>query len=406
MENSKKVTASKKGGVTVLVATSVFLILLSIGSSFYFSKTIENFFWEARTKSTISIVGTLSKNLTKSDLAEWQKEATTTNLEVFAGETKKVLANIRAIKIYTTEGVLTWTDLQKIQKGTKDDGIESELAEIRGNGYLIKEASDATKKELANKNLLEVWVEITDKKGNTFGFAELYFDSNDIIAFTQKIKYSIWVGSLIILGLFLFLLRVIFRQQNSIILRQAKELSNIVEHSPFGIYTIDANGNALSINPKMLALINKVSPQDILGHNVLDLDYVKDTKSEDAIQGALSGKPFVKEITTTDEQGGEVHRLCTGTPLFTADGKTLEEVLFTVEDITARKKLEKEIALRSKNMEVVVHERTKSLQEKVDELEQFQKLTVNREVRMTELKQEIEKLHTKLKEHGIDYTPV
>ena len=53
-------------------------------------------------------------------------------------------------------------------------------------------------------------------------------------------------------------------------------------------------------------------------------------------------------------------------------------------------------ALRE-NLEQRVEERTKELQERVDELEQFHRLTVNRELKMAELKTEIEELKEKLK---------
>lgn len=54
-----------------------------------------------------------------------------------------------------------------------------------------------------------------------------------------------------------------------------------------------------------------------------------------------------------------------------------------------------------KNLERKVKERTKQLQERVDELEKFRKLTEGRELRMVELKQEIKKLKEELeKEKG------
>lgn len=54
-----------------------------------------------------------------------------------------------------------------------------------------------------------------------------------------------------------------------------------------------------------------------------------------------------------------------------------------------------------KNLERKVKERTKQLQERVDELEKFRELTEGRELKMVELKQEIKKLKEELeKEKG------
>ena len=49
-----------------------------------------------------------------------------------------------------------------------------------------------------------------------------------------------------------------------------------------------------------------------------------------------------------------------------------------------------------KNLEKKVKERTKQLQERVDELEKFRRLTEGRELRMVELKEEIKKLKEEL----------
>jgi len=50
-----------------------------------------------------------------------------------------------------------------------------------------------------------------------------------------------------------------------------------------------------------------------------------------------------------------------------------------------------------KNLEQKVEQRTAELQEKIDDLERFQKLTVGRELKMIELKKEIENLTEKIK---------
>jgi len=49
-------------------------------------------------------------------------------------------------------------------------------------------------------------------------------------------------------------------------------------------------------------------------------------------------------------------------------------------------------------LEERVKERTKELQEKVEELEKFQRLAVGRELRMIELKEEVKRLREKLGE--------
>jgi guanylate kinase len=56
------------------------------------------------------------------------------------------------------------------------------------------------------------------------------------------------------------------------------------------------------------------------------------------------------------------------------------------------KEQEKFLQKQSKELEKVVKSRTTELEEKVNELERFQKLTVDRELKMVELKNRIREL--------------
>lgn len=71
-----------------------------------------------------------------------------------------------------------------------------------------------------------------------------------------------------------------------------------------------------------------------------------------------------------------------------------------------RKSLEEKVALRTKELEeeraslkTTVEERTKNLQQKLDELNKFKTLTLNRELKMVELKKTIEKLENQIAEN-------
>lgn len=407
MENSEtlpqvKITQSKMVGTRTLIVVGFILVVLGLMASFFFSQTIEKFFWEARTKSVTPIVQEgFEFHLDGSDLEDWQEAAVSERIEKFTKEIKSDLPNVAAIKIFTINGTLAWTDLKNVKAGYLEPGIEMELKEIEAAGHMVKSAGDTTKNELNKNNLLEVWAVMKSPSGATLGYSELYFDSSDITAFITQIQYSIAGSIFVALLIILFLLRLTFRQQNDIIVRQAHELSDIFEQSPVGIYTIDQKGIVTSINPKMLALVGEKNPNNILGQSVFSLERIKKMNIEGLIREALIGVAFDKETSVDSENGETLYRHYRGTPLREDDGKTVGQVLFTVEDITERKNLEKELALHTETLEKSVAERTKNLQEKIDELEQFQRLTVGREVRMTELKQEIEKMRVKLESMGV-----
>ena len=57
----------------------------------------------------------------------------------------------------------------------------------------------------------------------------------------------------------------------------------------------------------------------------------------------------------------------------------------------------KELGELAESLNEQVKERTKDLQERINELERFHRLTVGRELKMTELKKEIKRLKEKLK---------
>jgi hypothetical protein len=74
------------------------------------------------------------------------------------------------------------------------------------------------------------------------------------------------------------------------------------------------------------------------------------------------------------------------------------ETAKTVLEIKVRART-RELRDLSESLEDQVEERTASLQEKIEELEKFNRLTVGRELKMIELKEEIKKLKEELERH-------
>lgn len=74
---------------------------------------------------------------------------------------------------------------------------------------------------------------------------------------------------------------------------------------------------------------------------------------------------------------------------------SLELILVAFEDITGRKELEKKLADYTKSLEVTIAKRTEQLAARVKELEELNQSMVGREIKMVELKKEIEELKKK-----------
>ncbi|OGZ72583.1 MAG: hypothetical protein A2908_03520 [Candidatus Staskawiczbacteria bacterium RIFCSPLOWO2_01_FULL_38_12b] len=71
---------------------------------------------------------------------------------------------------------------------------------------------------------------------------------------------------------------------------------------------------------------------------------------------------------------------------------SIQLIILAMEDITSRKELEEKLAEHAKGLETKITERTKNLLEKVKELEWANKSMVGRELKMMELKKEVEEL--------------
>ena len=74
---------------------------------------------------------------------------------------------------------------------------------------------------------------------------------------------------------------------------------------------------------------------------------------------------------------------------------TVQLIILAMEDITERNNLEEKLSEHAKDLEKTVLERTKELADRVKELESLNQTMVGRELKMVELKKEIEELKKK-----------
>ena len=72
-------------------------------------------------------------------------------------------------------------------------------------------------------------------------------------------------------------------------------------------------------------------------------------------------------------------------------------IILAMEDITVKEELEKKLAEHTRDLEIKVAKRTEELADRVKELEAFNKTMVGRELKMVELKNEIEDLKKRTK---------
>jgi len=75
-------------------------------------------------------------------------------------------------------------------------------------------------------------------------------------------------------------------------------------------------------------------------------------------------------------------------------------IILAMEDITSKKNLENKLAERTKDLEVKVAKHTEELADRIKELEAINKTMVGRELKMVELKKEIENLKKSKNRNG------
>jgi hypothetical protein len=77
---------------------------------------------------------------------------------------------------------------------------------------------------------------------------------------------------------------------------------------------------------------------------------------------------------------------------------TTQQILLAIEDITEKKEIEKKLADYSKDLEKAVAGKTEELRIRINELSKTNELMVGRELKMVEMKKEIEELKEKIRQ--------
>ncbi|MEI6874643.1 MAG: PAS domain S-box protein [Spirochaetota bacterium] len=157
-----------------------------------------------------------------------------------------------------------------------------------------------------------------------------------------------------------------------------KQLRTIFEGSPLGMIHMSEEGTIIDCNEKFVELMGS-SRAKLIGFN--SVRQGKDAAMITALSKALAGETAEYESNYTSATGGKtipIHMKFNPVNV----GQDPTEVIVTLEDISERKKVEQE------------------LKEHLEELEKFNRLTINREVKMIELKAEINALLEKAGEAG------
>jgi len=156
---------------------------------------------------------------------------------------------------------------------------------------------------------------------------------------------------------------------------------------PIAVCSISPNRNIIDINRAFEELTN-YKPLEIIGKSVKTL-FLEEDKIDKIINESIKKKTVrSRELTLISK---DKKKILVDISVSVREDKKGNSIGYfaSITDITEIKKFQESLEER-------VKERTKELQDKIRELEKFQKITVGRELKMIELKKEIERLKNEL----------
>ena len=159
---------------------------------------------------------------------------------------------------------------------------------------------------------------------------------------------------------------------------------------PIAVCSISPNRNIIDINRAFEELTN-YKPLEIIGKSVKTL-FLEEDKIDKIINESIKKKTVrSRELTLISK---DKKKILVDISVSVREDKKGNSIGYfaSITDITEIKKFQE-------SLEEQVKERTKELQDKIRELEKFQKITVGRELKMIELKKEIEKLKEELEKY-------
>lgn len=161
------------------------------------------------------------------------------------------------------------------------------------------------------------------------------------------------------------------RKEAEIELRNSEErFRNLIENAPVGIALISREGVIRDINSAGLGLFGVQVKNDLVGTNIKGF-YVDDEEWLQFLKRLEEGSAFGLETRMTDNDGNPVWLMQTAVKQDFHDGE--KGYMSILEDISIRKENEAQIRKYQENLEGLIRERTKDLEESNQQLSKLYK---------------------------------
>lgn len=175
----------------------------------------------------------------------------------------------------------------------------------------------------------------------------------------------------------------------------------LIQNVPVGLYrtTPGPKGKFVMANPAIVRIFGYETAREFLQTSAGDL-YEDPAERQGLSEKLLAQGHIVREELRLKKRDGTPIWGAVTAKIFRNESGEVEYFDGMVEDITELKRAEEALQKVYEELEAKVEERTKKLKEKTEKLERINKLFVDRELRMKELKEEIKKLKSKMQERG------
>ena len=158
------------------------------------------------------------------------------------------------------------------------------------------------------------------------------------------------------------------------------------------IVSLDSDGNITLLNDSGYKLLG-YKPGSLIGENWFDTCLQKEIRKEVGIVFKSLMNKNIKNIVnyenTVITKNGKEKIIYWHNSILTDDNNNIVGLLSSGEDVTTRKKAEEELAKHRDNLEELIKERTKEVEEKNRELDSQMKVFVGRELKIRDLQKRI-----------------
>ncbi len=169
-------------------------------------------------------------------------------------------------------------------------------------------------------------------------------------------------------------------------LAELKKTNLFFEKTPTGIFLVDQKGKFLQVN-SAASVITGFSKDELLKKNFLDMATQNTYDQALAhLEAVVNGERKAIDYTFFTKQNEEKHLIIDAFPV--SDARFAG---FAV-DITDYARSEAELQQIKSQMQKEMDDKTRELQERIKELEHFHDITVEREIRVKELRDELKRL--------------